>query len=108
MLKLSEILHSIEDEESQGLIDLDDWKLSEIDYLTDMGFDFDGNYKMRLQNPEMSVYKKKGMQHQLPKDIMAVGEGYVLEDKAKNKTHDFTTFKQMVEFFDNYQQDLKI
>ena len=107
MLKLSEILRSSDEEESQGLIDLDDWKLSEVDYLTDMGFDMAGACKMELMNPELVVYKKKGVKHQLPKDVQAVGEGYVIEDNSRKKTHTFATFKQMVEFFDNYQQDFK-
>lgn len=107
MLKLSEIIRSIDEDEAQGMIDLDDWKLSEIDHLTDMGFDMNGTYKMELLNPELIVYKKKGIKHQLPNDVQAVGEGYVLEDKARDKTHTFATFKQMVEFFDNYEQDFK-
>jgi len=107
MIRLSEIIKSIEEEEQSGLVQLDDWKLSEVDYLIDMGFDQDGEHKMSLHEPEMTIYKKKGVTHKLTNEIQAVGEGYVVEDKSKKKSHVFPTFKHMVEFFDNYEQDFK-
>jgi hypothetical protein len=108
IIKLSEILQSIDEDEKSEMVNLDDWKLSEIDHLVEMGFEQDGDYKMILTNPRMVVYKKKEMAHQLPKDVQALGPGYVLEDGSKNKKYVFPTFMGMVEFFDNYEQDLKI
>ena len=108
IIKLSEILHSIDEDEKSDMVNLDDWKLSEIDHLVEMGFEQDGDYKMMLNNPKMVVCKKKKITHQLPKDIQAIGPGYVLKDGSKNKTYTFSTFMEMVEFFDNYEQDLKI
>jgi hypothetical protein len=104
---LSEILSSIHDEEEMGMVDLDDWKLSEVDHLIEMGFEPNGQYKLVLPNPRMMAFKKKKVLHQLPKNIKAVGEGYVLIDDDKKKTHIFPTFASMVEFFDNYEQDLR-
>lgn len=95
-------------DEEAGLIPLDDWRLSEVDYFTDMGFTQDGQSSMRLNNPEIKVYKKKNITHELTHEVQAVGEGYVVEDNARKKKYSFPTFKKMIEYFDNYEQDFKL
>ena len=94
--------------EEAGLISLDDWRLSEVDYFIDMGFSQNGDTCMSLNNPEIKVYKKKNMTHELARDVQAVGEGYVVEDTTKKKKYTFPTFKKMIEYFDNYEQDFKL
>ena len=48
---------------------------------------------MGLENPPMLVYRK--------------GNGFHLKDGKKNKDIAFECFDAMVEYFDNYQQDLE-
>jgi hypothetical protein len=108
MIKLREIINQMQQNEEAGLIPLDDWRLSEVDYFTDMGFTQDGQSSMMLNNPEIRVYKKKNITHELARDVQAVGEGYVVEDNTKKKKYSFPTFKKMIEYFDNYEQDFKL
>jgi hypothetical protein len=108
MIKLKSILESLENEKNSDLILLDDWKLTEIDYLMDMGFNQDGDYSLTLNKPKIKVYKKKKINHKLSTDLHALGEGYIIEDEEKNKKYIFPTFGKMVNFFDNYEQDFKL
>jgi hypothetical protein len=107
MIKLSEILNHIRDEATSDYVPPDDWRLTETDYFSDMGFVQDGNFALRLHNPSLRVSKKKNLTHELSRDVHAVGEGYVVEDLKKKKNYTFPTFKHLVEFFDNYDQDFK-
>ena len=104
-IRLTELWNNVERAKSEGLIPIDDWKLNEVDYLTDMGFHQNGDYEMEMRNPNLKVYKKKKITHEISQDFNAIGEGFVIEDKSKNKTHTFPIFKSMIEFFDNYSQD---
>ena len=108
MIKLREILNQMQQNEEAGLIPIDDWRMSEVDYFTDIGFNQDGDSALRLNNPQIKVYKKKGLTHELTRDVQAVGEGYVVEDITKKKKYTFPTFKKMIEYFDNYEQDFKL
>ena len=93
MISLKEILHTAEEEHKNGLIPYDEWAISETDHLSDMGFKPNGTYCMGLENPPLLAYRKK--------------EGFYLKDgKLKNQLR-FESFGKMVEYFDNYQQDLK-
>jgi hypothetical protein len=107
MIKLAEILHHIDDEAKSDYVPPDDWRLTELDYFDDMGFVQDGNFALRLHNPPLRVSKKKKLTHELSRDVQAVGEGFVVEDMKKKKNYTFPTFKHVVEFFDNYEQDFK-
>jgi hypothetical protein len=98
ILSLKEILNTIHDENESGLVPLDDlntWNWSDQDYLANMGFSQDGDYKMTMKNPSLSVYLKRG-------------QGYVVEDNDEKKTQIFKTFHQLIDYFDNYQQELGI
>ena len=90
---LKELLHTTQAEKIKGLVNIDDWKFQDVDHLTAMGFDFDGDFAMAMEAPPMKVYKKKH-----PK-----GEFFYLEEDGKG-IKVFKNFDQMVEYFDHYSQ----
>lgn len=92
-MRLSEILHTIHDENKKGLINVDDWKWADADHLRTMGFDFDGDYVMSLkEEPHIRVWKQK-----LPQ-----GECFVVEDEKGKRV--FRDFEQVIKYFDSYPQ----
>ncbi len=93
MIKLKELLnhHFQQEEDEGGLIPVDNWKATHAMYLEDMGFKNDGIYHYTLKKPEIRISYKKG-------------EGFILEDKIKKEKHTFQKFKQLEEFFSNYNQ----
>jgi len=93
MISLKEILHTVEEEKKTDLIPFEEWTLSETDHLSDMGFKPSGTYCMGLENPPMLVYRKKN--------------GFHLKDGKKKQQLQFEQFSGLVEYFDNYKQDLK-
>lgn len=93
MISLKEILHTAEEEKKQDMIPYEEWTLVETDHLSDMGFKPNGTYCMGLENPPMLVYRKK--------------DGFHLKDGKKKHSLQFKSFDNLVEYFDNYQQDLK-
>jgi len=94
MIKLTELVHIIQNGIENGLVPTDKWKITDADYLTDMGFKQDGMYTFYLKRPELKVIYKKG-------------EGFKLEDKKKKATNVFPTFKDLVQYFENYQQEFE-
>lgn len=92
MIKLSEIIHTIETSNKEGLTDLENWKITDADFLTDMGFEQGGMYHFVLKKPSITVCHKKGV-------------GFILDDKTKKKTHTFPEFNELIEYFTKYQQD---
>lgn len=92
-MKLTEILHTVKDEEEKGLVNVDDWKWADADHLKTMGFDFDGDYAMSMKQPQITVSKQK-----LPQ-----GECYVVKAEDK-KPVIFKNFEEVVKFFDKYPQ----
>jgi hypothetical protein len=94
-LKLTEILHTLTNEQESGLVPIDDimrWGFSNLEYLFSMGFTKNGEYKMSLKNPPISVYLKKGI-------------GYIVNDEKKKEEKIFNTFDKIINYFDEYQQD---
>lgn len=93
MISLKEIIHSVEEEKKSGLINVEDWTLTETDYLSDIGFKPNGDFAMGLENPPLMVFRKE--------------DGFHLKD-GKKKTHLlFKKFEDMMEHFDSYEQKLK-
>jgi len=92
MIKLKEILHRISEENKEGLTELDNWKITDYDFMTDMDFKPDGIYHFGLKKPEIKVCHKKGV-------------GFIVNDKTKKQTHSFKTFAEMSDFFTKYEQD---
>ena len=93
MISLKEILHTVESEKKQDLIPYEEWTIVDTDYLSDIGFKPNGTFCMGLDNPPLLVFRKN--------------DGFHLKD-GKKKTHQvFKSFDELVQYFDNYQQDLK-
>lgn len=91
MIKLTELLHVARSQNEDGLTPVDNWKATDTMYLEDMGFKNDGMYSYALKKPEMRLAFKKG-------------SGFVLEDRDKEETKVFPTFKELEEYFANYKQ----
>jgi len=91
MISLKEILHTIQSEHESGLTEIDSWKITDADFLTDMGFTVEGINHFTLKNPPISVCHKKG-------------EGFIVEDKGKKEKHTFLKFRELMEYFSKYRQ----
>lgn len=92
MIKLTEILHTISDSKQSGMSDLDSWKITDADYMEDMGFTASGQHHYSMGNPKLSVCYKKGV-------------GFMLEDGTRKEQKTFPTFDEMSEYFSKYQQN---
>ena len=96
---LKELLHAIDDEAKEGLIELDSWRWPDVDHLVTMGFKFMDDHHMQTDKPpKMVIYKKK----EDGEDGKKVSYFYVEEPKKKAKR--FKTFNDVIDFFDNYRQ----
>lgn len=92
MYKLKEILHRLHQQaEDEGLTPLDNWKITDYDFMTDMEFKPDGEYTFSLKTPNIKVYHKQG-------------EGFVVDDKARHHKEAFPTFHELTEYFTKYEQ----
>lgn len=112
MIKLKEILHRLSNENQEGLTELDNWKITDYDFMTDMDFKPDGMYHFALKNPHIKVCHKKGV-------------GFVVEDYSKTNRQDtkrtdvydepqqedkaprkyvFPKFKELTDHFTKYEQ----
>ena len=99
MILLKELLDSIDKDNKSGMICIDNWKLSEVEYLHNVGFIFEDDYKMSTPKPPIiSIYKKKDSAD----DKKSKGTFYLEEPDKSIKT--FNEFKDMVSFFDSYSQ----
>lgn len=93
-MKLSEVLHMVRDEHQKGLVNLDDWKWADLDHLKTMGFEFDGEYTVSLEHPNIKIYKRKNPDGK---------EVFIVEDEDKG-TKSFNEFDDIIQFFDSYTQ----
>lgn len=91
MIKLTELMHRLGDENHEGLTPVDNWKAMDAMYLEDMGFKNDGTYYYSLKKPAMKLSFKKGV-------------GFILEDEVKKHKMTFQNFKQLEEHFAKYEQ----
>jgi len=116
MIKLKEILHRLQQEEGKNLTPLDNWKITDYDFMNDMDFKPDGQYSFALKNPHIKVHHKRGL-------------GFVVEDYSKTSKpenaesvdydnmpqkneeeennpikHVFPTFTELTEYFTKYDQ----
>ena len=91
-MQLKEIMHMISGEREKGMINIDDWKWNDVDHLSAMGFEFDGDYIMSLDSPKILIFKKEHPS----------GEYFVIKDERGTKA--FRKFDQVIEYFDHYSQ----
>jgi len=99
MIKLTELLNSISDENKDGLINVDNWRWPDVDHLVTMGFEFaDDHHMITAKDPKITIYKKKDTdEHGKPHDFFFIEE----PDKEKKR---FKTFNDVIDFFDHYAQ----
>jgi len=99
-IKLTELLHSIDDEANEGLVNIDDWRYPDVDHLVTMGFKFMDDHHMQTEKPpKMVIYKKKSLDEATGKQSSSF---YVEEPKRATKR--FKTFNDVIDFFDSYSQ----
>ena len=112
-LKLKEILNRISEENREGLTELDNWKITDYDFMTDMGFKPDGEYHFSLKKPHIQVSHKRGVGFTL-EDFSKTNQKPQAEDphvydrpqkeEEKGHSHVFPDFGDLSEFFTKYEQ----
>jgi len=101
MIKLLELLHSVKQEEKEGLIAVDNWRWPDVDHLINMGFEFGDDFHLNTaKDPKITIYRKKELENG------STGKKqeyfYVEEDGRKKKR--FKSFNDVIDFFDHYEQ----
>lgn len=98
-MKLIELLHSIEKQNKDGLVNIDDWRWPDVDHLISMGFEFMDDYRFQTnRDPKIIVYRKK----ESNQDGEKIDFFYVEEDGKKMRR--FETFNDVIDYFDTYSQ----
>lgn len=105
MISLVELLHSVDAENKEGLVNIDDWRWPDVDHLVTMGFDFDDDYHMTTNKDtkedgggRITIYRKKGKDEEgKPKTF------FFVEEKGR-KTKRFKDFNSVIDYFDSYSQ----
>lgn len=101
-MKLTELLHSIDKENKDGLVNVDDWRWPDVEHLISMGFDFVDDYRFRTNGePEIVVYRKKEADEK--NEDGEKEDFFYVEEKGK-KTRRFKTFNDVIDYFDTYSQ----
>lgn len=99
-MKLTELLHSIDEENKEGLVCIDDWRWPDVDHLVSMGFDFGDDHHMNtVRDPKIKIYKKKELDETSGKK-----EEYFYVEEPKRSTKRFKNFNEVIDYFDNYSQ----
>lgn len=99
MIVLKELLHSIKEEEKSGLVNVDDWRWSDVDHLVSMGFEFSDDYHMHTtKDPKIEVYRKKD------KDENKKEVAYFFVEEKGRVAKRFKTFNDVIDYFDTYSQ----
>ena len=99
-MKLTELLHSIDDEAKEGLVNVDEWRWPDVDHLATMGFKFLDDHHMQTEKPpKMVIYKKKNLDETTGKQT-----SYFYIEQPKRATKRFKAFNDVIDFFDNYRQ----
>ena len=102
MITLKELLNSSKDDDNEGLVNLDDWRWSEVEHLVDMGFEFEGDFKMGTpKKPRLIVYKKKTPDIDETKSKSKY-TFYIEEPKKSTRT--FNSFDDVIDYFGTYSQ----
>lgn len=124
MINLKKLLKEMEEDKNSNIASIEDpkeWKLVDGEHLLNMGFVREGESVFVLNNPAVKVYKmKKGnfvleepMENYEEADIKKGMEppmkptGISAFKTSKGiKKHEFPSFIKLINFFDNYKQDL--
>jgi hypothetical protein len=99
-MKLTELLHSIDEEKKDGLINIDDWRWPDVDHLVTMGFKFKDDHHMQTEKPpKITIYKKKEKDPATGKK-----KAFFFIEEPKRAVKRFGSFNDVIDFFDNYKQ----
>jgi hypothetical protein len=99
MIKLTELLHSVEEENKEGLVKIDDWRWPDVDHLVTMGFEFMDDYRLATdKEPHIVVYKKKD------KDDKGEPTEFFFIEEPKRELKRFKNFNDVIDYFDKYEQ----
>jgi hypothetical protein len=99
MIKLTELLNSVNQENKEGLVNIDDWRWPDVDHLVSMGFEFaDDHHLTTDKEPHLTVYKKKDM------DENGKPHEFFFVEEAKRETKRFKVFNDVIDYFDKYEQ----
>jgi hypothetical protein len=102
MIRLAELLHSIDKDSENGLIPVESWRWPDVDHLATMGFRMTDDHHMQTEKPpKMIVYKKKS--DEIGENSKGKPPVWYLEE-PKRATKRFNTFNDIIDFFDNYAQ----
>jgi len=100
MIKLTELLHSANDEKESGLIKIDDLRWPDVDHLLTMGFKVKDDHHMQTEKPpKMTIYKKSSLDEASGKKT-----SYFYIEEPKQPAKRFKCFNDVIEYFDNYKQ----
>lgn len=98
-MKLTELLHSIFQENKDGFINVDDWRWPDVDHLVAMGFEFGDDYHMVTpKDPKIVIYKKKD------KDEAGKVQEFFFIEEPDRKNKRFKSFNDVIDYFDHYSQ----
>lgn len=100
MISLTELLHVIDSENKDGLVNIDNWRYPDVEHLANMGFEFGDDYHMSTKkDPKITIYKKKIKEEK-------GNESYFFVEEPDRKTKRFKTFNDVIDYFDTYEQPL--
>jgi hypothetical protein len=100
MISLTELLHSIDEENKEGFIAVDEWRWPDVDHLVAMGFKFQDDHHMQTEKPpKMTIYKKKSMD-----EVLGKKTSYYYIEEPKRAAKRFKSFNDVIDFFDGYRQ----
>jgi hypothetical protein len=98
-MKLMELLHTMDAENKDGLVNVDDWRWPDVDHLITMGFEFGDDHHLQTnKEPRITIYKKK----EKDKDGKKTQYFYVEEQGREKKR--FKNFNDVIDYFDTYSQ----
>lgn len=100
MIKLTELLHSSQEKEKNGLINIDDWRWPELDHLINMGFEYMDDFRLATsRDPKITVYKKKDIDPKTNKT-----EEFFFVEEPDREQKRFKLFNDVIDYFDAYVQ----
>jgi hypothetical protein len=100
MISLTELLHSIDEENKEGYVKIDEWRWPDVDHLVTMGFKFmDDNHMQTEKPPKITISKKKSLDEATGKK-----DSYFYIEEPKKPTKRFKSFNDVIDFFDGYSQ----
>lgn len=93
----------VREEEESGLIRVEDWRIPDVQYLIDVGFDFQDDFKLgTTKDPKIVIYKKKN-EDETNEGEKKIGSYYYVEEEDRDPKR-FATIHDVIDYFDTYSQ----